>query len=89
MGDAKSAIFLSYASQDTEAAQRICEGLRAAGIEVFFDLSELRGGMHGITRSESKSANASCFSRLSLGIRRRVRRDTSAWNGGSPTSEHI
>ena len=44
MGDAKSAIFLSYASQDTEAAQRICEGLRAAGIEVFFDLSELRGG---------------------------------------------
>jgi TIR domain len=37
-------VFLSYASQDTEAAQKICEALRAAGIEVFFDQSELRGG---------------------------------------------
>src|SRR5271156_2101694 len=38
------AVFLSYASQDVEAAQKICEALRAAGIEVFFDQSELRGG---------------------------------------------
>ena len=38
------AVFLSYASQDTEATQRICEALRAAGIEVWFDKSELRGG---------------------------------------------
>src|SRR5215475_11720186 len=38
------AIFLSYASQDREAAQKICEALRAAGIEVFLDQSELRGG---------------------------------------------
>jgi TolB-like protein/tetratricopeptide (TPR) repeat protein len=38
------AVFLSYASQDAEAAQRICETLRTAGIEVFFDQSELRGG---------------------------------------------
>jgi predicted ATPase len=38
------AIFLSYASQDAEAAHRICEGLRAAGLEVWFDQSELRGG---------------------------------------------
>jgi TolB-like protein/Tfp pilus assembly protein PilF len=38
------AVFLSYASQDAEAAQRICEALRAAGIEVWFDKSELRGG---------------------------------------------
>ena len=37
-------MFLSYASQDSEAAQRICEALRAAGIEVFLDQSELRGG---------------------------------------------
>jgi TolB-like protein/tetratricopeptide (TPR) repeat protein len=44
MADGKSAIFLSYASQDAEAAQRICDALRAAGIEVFFDQSELRGG---------------------------------------------
>ena len=38
------AVFLSYASQDAEAAARICEALRAAGIEVWFDRSDLRGG---------------------------------------------
>jgi len=38
------AVFLSYASQDAEAARKICERLRAAGIEVFLDQSELRGG---------------------------------------------
>ena len=38
------AVFLSYASQDAEAAKRICEALRSAGIEVWFDQSELRGG---------------------------------------------
>jgi len=38
------AVFLSYASDDAEAARRICEALRAAGIEVWFDQSELRGG---------------------------------------------
>jgi TolB-like protein/tetratricopeptide (TPR) repeat protein len=39
-----AAVFLSYASEDAEAAQRICEALRGAGIEVWFDQSELRGG---------------------------------------------
>jgi TolB-like protein/tetratricopeptide (TPR) repeat protein len=38
------AVFLSYASQDAEPAQRICASLRAAGIEVWLDQSELRGG---------------------------------------------
>ena len=38
------AVFLSYASQDAEAAQKISEALRAAGIEVFLDQSELRAG---------------------------------------------
>lgn len=38
------AVFLSYASQDAEAARRIADALRAAGIEVWFDQSELRGG---------------------------------------------
>jgi TolB-like protein/tetratricopeptide (TPR) repeat protein len=38
------AVFLSYASEDAQAAQRICEALRAASIEVWFDQSELRGG---------------------------------------------
>jgi TolB-like protein len=38
------AVFLSYASQDAVAAQRIYDALRTAGIEVWFDQSELRGG---------------------------------------------
>jgi predicted ATPase len=38
------AVFLSYASEDAAAAARICARLRAAGIEVWFDQSELRGG---------------------------------------------
>jgi TolB-like protein/Flp pilus assembly protein TadD len=38
------AVFLSYASQDAQAAQRICAALRAGGVEVFLDQSELRGG---------------------------------------------
>jgi len=37
-------VFLSYASQDAQVAQKICEALRAGGIEVFLDQSELRGG---------------------------------------------
>jgi TolB-like protein len=44
MGDASKAVFLSYASQDAEAARRIADALRAAGVEVWFDQSELRGG---------------------------------------------
>jgi TolB-like protein/Tfp pilus assembly protein PilF len=42
--DPGKAVFLSYASQDVEAAQRLCNALRADGIEVWFDQSELRGG---------------------------------------------
>jgi TolB-like protein/Tfp pilus assembly protein PilF len=37
-------IFLSYASEDAGIAKRICDALRYAGIEVWFDQSELRGG---------------------------------------------
>jgi TolB-like protein/Flp pilus assembly protein TadD len=40
----RGAVFLSYASQDAEAAQRICAALRSAGVEVWFDQSELRSG---------------------------------------------
>ncbi|MBV8497536.1 MAG: TIR domain-containing protein [Gammaproteobacteria bacterium] len=44
MTDPSRAVFVSYASQDAEAAQRICAALRAAGIEVWLDQAELRGG---------------------------------------------
>jgi len=42
--DPGNAVFLSYASQDAKAAQQLCNALRAAGVEVWFDQSELRGG---------------------------------------------
>ena len=44
MAEASHAVFLSYASRDAEAAHKIAEALRAGGIEVFLDQSELRGG---------------------------------------------
>jgi TolB-like protein len=44
VSESNKAIFLSYAKQDAEAAARICAALRAAGIEIWFDQSELRGG---------------------------------------------
>jgi TolB-like protein len=44
MSDASRAVFLSYASQDAEAAKKICGALRAAGIEVWFDQNDLVGG---------------------------------------------
>jgi adenylate cyclase len=42
--DGHRAVFLSYASEDAQAAARICASLRNAGIEVWFDQNELRGG---------------------------------------------
>src|SRR5471030_360334 len=38
------AVFISYAREDTAAAQRIAEALRSHGVEVWFDQNELRGG---------------------------------------------
>ncbi len=44
MTEPSHAVFLSYASQDAQAALKICTALRDAGIEVWFDQSALRGG---------------------------------------------
>ncbi len=44
MNEPSKAVFLSYASQDAEAAKRIADALRETGVEVWFDQSELRGG---------------------------------------------
>ena len=40
----RGAVFLSYASQDADAARRIAESLRGEGVEVWLDQSELAGG---------------------------------------------
>ncbi len=44
MTESSKSVFLGYGSQDAGAAPRICEALRAAGVEVWFDQSELRSG---------------------------------------------
>ncbi|HZX89210.1 MAG TPA: TIR domain-containing protein [Rudaea sp.] len=44
MSQPARAVFLSYASQDAQAAKRVSDALREAGLEVWFDQSELRGG---------------------------------------------
>jgi len=44
MSPPSNAVFLSYASQDAEAASRICDALRGVGVDVWFDQSALRGG---------------------------------------------
>jgi len=44
MNEPTNAVFLSYASQDADAARCIGESLREAGVEVWLDTSELRGG---------------------------------------------
>lgn len=44
MIESTKAIFLSYASQDAEVARRVADALREAGLAVWFDQSELRGG---------------------------------------------
>jgi len=38
------AVFLSYASEDADAARYVRDALRGAGIDVWFDENELRGG---------------------------------------------
>ncbi len=44
MTEPSRAVFLSYASEDGEAAERIADALRTAGIEVWFDRSAPRDG---------------------------------------------
>jgi predicted ATPase/DNA-binding winged helix-turn-helix (wHTH) protein len=44
VADSSRAVFISYASQDAPAARRLCEALRAAGIEIWLDQSDLKGG---------------------------------------------
>jgi len=44
MAEPGKAVFLSYASDDADAAARIRDALQAAGVEVWFDKNELRGG---------------------------------------------
>ncbi len=59
--DVTHALFLSYASQDAVAARRICDTLRAGGIEVWFDQSELKGGEAWDTSIRRQVAECALF----------------------------
>ena len=72
MSEPSRAVFLSYASQDAGAARRICDALRAAGAEVWFDQSSLRGG---------DAWDAS----IRRQIKNSAKRATSGWNGSWPS----
>ena len=61
MSDATKAIFLSYAREDTEAAKRIADALRAFGVEVWFDQSELRGGDSWDTKIRTQIKTCALF----------------------------
>jgi hypothetical protein len=49
------AVFLSYASQDAPAVERIADALRAAGVEVWFDKNEPLDplGAHGLVGGDA------------------------------------
>jgi tetratricopeptide (TPR) repeat protein len=61
MSGASKAVFLSYASQDVEAARRVCASLRAAGVEVWFDQNELVGGDAWDGKIRKQIADCSLF----------------------------
>ena len=54
-------VFLSYASQDADAAAQICKRLRDAGIDVWFDRNELRGGDAWDQRIRSQVQSCALF----------------------------
>ena len=61
MSDFSKAVFLSYASQDAEAARRIAEALREGGVEVWFDQNELIGGDAWDTKIRGQIASCALF----------------------------
>ena len=74
MSTSTPAVFLSYASQDADAARRIAEALQGFGVEVWFDQNELRGGdawCHAKTPGpqESESLNLRTFGSVGLCVR--------------------
>ncbi|HEY5551802.1 MAG TPA: toll/interleukin-1 receptor domain-containing protein, partial [Opitutaceae bacterium] len=54
------AVFLSYASQDAEARKRICDALRQAGVEVWFDRSEPHDQLEALRHLVERAARRFC-----------------------------
>ena len=86
--EASRAVFLSYASQDA-GTQKICEGLRAAGIEVWLDQSELRGGTPGTSEFVNRSATAFYSFRSFHATPLLGSKATFGWSGNWPWTARI
>ena len=56
-----NAVFLSYVSQAAEPAKRISDALRSAGLEVWFDQSELVGSDAWNAKSCGQVASCALF----------------------------
>ncbi len=61
MSEANQAIFLSYSHDDAAVARRIAEALRSAGLEVWFDENELRGGDAWDSKIRKQIADCALF----------------------------
>jgi TIR domain len=57
MTEPSEAVFLSYASQDAEAAHHICDALRSAGVEVWFSGSALPRELAEFRRGRCRTAS--------------------------------
>jgi hypothetical protein len=75
----RQAVFLSYASQDAAAAARICDGLRAAGIEVWFDQNELGGGDAWDAKIRKQIAECALF------VPKDISGSSGSWPRSAPT----
>lgn len=86
-GPHEGAVFVSYASEDRDAAERLVEGLRAARLDVWFDKSELRAGDAWDLSIERGIERCSLFlpviSRVALADGNRRRYFWREWNAAS------
>ncbi len=83
MNEDTRAVFLSYASQDAEIARRIADALRAAGLEVWFDQSELRGGDAWDASIRKRIKDCMLFVPVISKNTESRSEGTSGWNGNS------
>jgi hypothetical protein len=86
-GPREGAVFVSYASEDRNAAQRLAEGLRAARLDVWFDKRELRPADDWALSIERGIERCSLFlpviSRVALADENRRRYFWREWNAAS------
>jgi hypothetical protein len=69
----RGAIFVSYAEEDLDAAKRLKAGLDSAGLDVWFDKSELQGGDTWSLKNHQQHKSMQVFPSFDLAKFRRSR----------------